>query len=126
MILYSRFNPSALVSVTCIAESSSFTDPTGRRRRGAFWCGRGDSNPHDFHRWILSPVRLPVPPRPRWSPARERRRRRVLNTIVANEYRCRILGGHRLASTAPSPILDQTADAARRGAGPLLVGCVVR
>ena len=29
------------------------------------WCGRGDLNPHDFHRWNLNPVRLPIPPRPR-------------------------------------------------------------
>jgi hypothetical protein len=21
-------------------------------------------NPHDFHRWNLNPVRLPIPPRP--------------------------------------------------------------
>src|ERR1700730_3255822 len=29
-----------------------------------WWCGRGDLNPHDFHRWNLNPVRLPIPPRP--------------------------------------------------------------
>jgi hypothetical protein len=28
------------------------------------WCGRGDLNPHDLHRWNLNPVRLPIPPRP--------------------------------------------------------------
>src|SRR4029077_9060618 len=32
--------------------------------RSAPWCGRGDSNPHDLHRWNLNPVRLPIPPRP--------------------------------------------------------------
>ncbi len=26
------------------------------------WCERGDSNPHTRRCWILSPVRLPVPP----------------------------------------------------------------
>ena len=36
-------------------------------RRGApvkVWCGRRDSNPHDFHHRNLNPARLPVPPRP--------------------------------------------------------------
>src|SRR6185312_234954 len=28
------------------------------------WCGRRDSNPHDFRHWNLNPARLPVPPRP--------------------------------------------------------------
>ena len=41
---------------------------TGKRmRRGApvkVWCGRRDSNPHDFHHRNLNPARLPVPPRP--------------------------------------------------------------
>ncbi len=27
------------------------------------WCERGESNPHEFPRWSLNPVRLPVPPR---------------------------------------------------------------
>ena len=37
------------------------------RCRGApvnVWCGRRDSNPHDFHHRNLNPARLPVPPRP--------------------------------------------------------------
>ena len=29
------------------------------------WCGRRDSNPHDFRHWNLNPARLPIPPRPR-------------------------------------------------------------
>jgi hypothetical protein len=29
-----------------------------------FWCGRRESNPHDRSRGILSPLRLPVSPRP--------------------------------------------------------------
>ncbi|BAR62808.1 hypothetical protein NK6_9671 [Bradyrhizobium diazoefficiens] len=29
------------------------------------WCGRRDSNPHNFRHWNLNPARLPVPPRPR-------------------------------------------------------------
>jgi hypothetical protein len=32
------------------------------------WCGRRDLNPHDFHRWNLNPVRLPIPPRPPLAP----------------------------------------------------------
>jgi hypothetical protein len=28
------------------------------------WCGRRDSNPHDFRHGNLNPARLPVPPRP--------------------------------------------------------------
>lgn len=29
------------------------------------WYGEGDSNPHDrYDLWILSPVRLPIPPSP--------------------------------------------------------------
>src|SRR6202012_3843995 len=28
------------------------------------WCGRRDSNPHNFRPWNLNPARLPVPPRP--------------------------------------------------------------
>jgi hypothetical protein len=34
-------------------------------RKGAFWCGREDSNLHALRRWNLNPVRLPVPPHPR-------------------------------------------------------------
>ena len=29
------------------------------------WCGRRDSNPHDFRHGNLNPARLPIPPRPR-------------------------------------------------------------
>ena len=28
------------------------------------WCGRRDSNPHDFRHGNLNPARLPIPPRP--------------------------------------------------------------
>src|SRR5665213_385445 len=28
------------------------------------WCGRSESNRHTLRYWILSPARLPVPPRP--------------------------------------------------------------
>jgi hypothetical protein len=34
------------------------------QRSIAVWCGRRDSNPHDFHHRNLNPARLPVPPRP--------------------------------------------------------------
>ena len=34
----------------------------GDVRKEECWCERGDSNSHGLPRWILSPVRLPVPP----------------------------------------------------------------
>ena len=45
------------------------------------WCGRRDSNPHNFRHWNLNPARLPVPPRPREKhPVRPRcRERRAYN-----------------------------------------------
>ena len=33
-------------------------------RSGRAWCGRRDSNPHDFRHGNLNPARLPIPPRP--------------------------------------------------------------
>src|SRR5262249_43480161 len=71
----SRFSPAAAVSVTSI----------GTTLQGPFWgqkyiavsglsaqvlekppggCGGGGSTPHDFRHGILSPARLPIPPRP--------------------------------------------------------------
>ena len=38
------------------------------------WCGRRDSNSHTFRRWNLNPVCLPIPPRPRFKPLKQRRR----------------------------------------------------
>ena len=35
-----------------------------RRNAMICWCGRRDSNPHDFHHRNLNPARLPIPPRP--------------------------------------------------------------
>src|SRR4051812_18251547 len=35
-----------------------------RKRCSRAWCGRRDSNPHNFRHWNLNPARLPVPPRP--------------------------------------------------------------
>jgi hypothetical protein len=32
------------------------------------WCGRRDSNPHNFRHWNLNPARLPIPPRPLIAP----------------------------------------------------------
>lgn len=40
------------------------------------WCGRRDSNPHGLPHGILSPARLPVPPRPRGRSSGFRTRRR--------------------------------------------------
>ncbi len=44
------------------------------------WCGRRDSNPHDFRHWNLNPARLPIPPRPQGATTgsilRRRRQRR--------------------------------------------------
>src|SRR6266478_7360520 len=98
LILNSCFNPSARVSVTCMASiffrfRPAFWPrqcPIGRRAANACaggsadphpqggswpssilqanaesaWCGRRDSNPHNFRHWNLNPARLPVPPRP--------------------------------------------------------------
>ena len=36
---------------------------SGKRSFSA-WCGRRDSNPHNFRHWNLNPARLPIPPRP--------------------------------------------------------------
>src|SRR5713226_8493446 len=102
LIWNSCFNPSARVSVTCMA-SIFFrlvrlnaatlsiwwtrgigacvggsadpilgeTCPFGNRflqyrhaNAVSAWCGRRDSNPHNFRHWNLNPARLPVPPRP--------------------------------------------------------------
>src|SRR5579875_1048894 len=66
----SRLSPSLLVSVTCIKQDPCFEG--GREEqadKAAAWCGRGDLNPHDLHRWNLNPVRLPIPPRPPPRPA---------------------------------------------------------
>ena len=44
-----------------IAETGSSVEWT---RRPAGWCGRSGSNRHSFRNRILSPARLPIPPRP--------------------------------------------------------------
>src|SRR2546421_5752422 len=107
LIWNSCFNPSARVSVTCMASIFFPLGPAQRRdivnmvvnmvdaqhqslRRWfggpilpgqtypfgnrflqyrhanavSAWCGRRDSNPHNFRHWNLNPARLPVPPRP--------------------------------------------------------------
>src|SRR5712671_5845436 len=102
LIWNSCFNPSARVSVTCMAliffplgpaKRRDFVNLAGARQslRRWFggphpfgetypfgnrfpqyrhanavsaWCGRRDSNPHNFRHWNLNPARLPVPPRP--------------------------------------------------------------
>src|SRR5712671_3789514 len=102
LIWNSCFNPSARVSVTCMAliffplgpaKRRDFVNLAGARqslrrwfggphpfgetypfgnrfpqyRRAnavSAWCGRRDSNPHNFRHWNLNPARLPVPPRP--------------------------------------------------------------
>ena len=51
------------------------SNPSGRSRHSIFidtsiWCGRRGSNPHGQGRGILSPLRLPVPPRPPRRPFR--------------------------------------------------------
>src|SRR5262252_10397809 len=38
------------------------------------WCGRRDSNPHDFRHGNLNPARLPIPPRPQWASSKIRPR----------------------------------------------------
>src|SRR6476646_3059105 len=119
LIWNSCFNPSARVSVTCMASiffplgpaerrdfvnlvdarqnlrrwfgepnPSRETYPLGDRflqyrhaNAVSAWCGRRDSNPHNFRHWNLNPARLPVPPRPREKhPIRPRcRERRAYN-----------------------------------------------
>ena len=37
-------------------------EPANSQNSVSDWCERGDLNPHGFPRWILSPVRLPIPP----------------------------------------------------------------
>src|SRR6266852_9346745 len=102
LIWNSCFNPSARVSVICMAliffplcpakrrdivnldarhqslrrwfggpNPSGETYPFGDRflqyphaNAVSAWCGRRDSNPHNFRHWNLNPARLPVPPRP--------------------------------------------------------------
>src|SRR6476660_4653273 len=84
--LYSRLRPSDSVSVTCIGltffsactynhialayePNAQVVSEYGRTRKTLIalpsWCGRRDSNPHDFRHWNLNPARLPIPPRPR-------------------------------------------------------------
>src|SRR6266581_1129393 len=103
LIWNSCFNPSARVSVTCMASIFFPLGPAKRRdivnlidarvkacvggsaypilqgkltpleigspgyrdaNAVSAWCGRRDSNPHNFRHWNLNPARLPVPPRP--------------------------------------------------------------
>src|SRR5215510_5476342 len=83
--LYSRLRPSDSVSVTCIAHTFFFActhtalahEPrfvVDLQSPASYWCGRRDSNPHDFRHWNLNPARLPIPPRPQ---------RAKLRTILA-------------------------------------------
>src|SRR5690349_13588319 len=71
----SRFSPAAAVSVTSIGTTlhGPFCGPKYVVASGIAaqdldkppgWCGRRGSNPHDFRHGILSPARLPIPPRP--------------------------------------------------------------
>src|SRR3954454_803510 len=53
-----------------MTEAGDAAEPTERTDRKTQnprrdWCGRRDSNPHDFRHWNLNPARLPIPPRPR-------------------------------------------------------------
>ena len=45
------------------SEDKVLQNSSGKRSFSA-WCGRRDSNPHNFRHWNLNPARLPVPPRP--------------------------------------------------------------
>src|SRR6185437_12433612 len=86
-------------------------------RRAPRWCGRGDSNPHDLHRWNLNPVRLPVSPRPRRAPTRA-----GSNTDAAAVNipapRCGLPRG-------PVQLLGTPREAADRGRGGDLAGAAI-
>src|SRR5450755_1249879 len=99
LIWNSCFNPSVRVSVTCMAsiffsagphlDGADIVNLVDARQKAcaggsddpnrsssnphanavSAWCGRRDSNPHDFRHWNLNPARLPIPPRPRPSRA---------------------------------------------------------
>src|ERR1700709_270794 len=47
-----------------LQETFPFSGYVVRNRHVSAWCGRRDSNPHNFRHWNLNPARLPVPPRP--------------------------------------------------------------
>ena len=48
------------------------------------WCGRRDSNSYSLRRWNLNPVCLPIPPRPRVKPLKQRRQ--MINLASLFEY----------------------------------------
>src|SRR6516165_12747948 len=87
--LNSRLRPSDNVSVTCIDQHTFLLAAFGS---GLFpcqatccvsltplvWCGRRDSNPHDFRHGNLNPARLPIPPRPQ---------RAISRTILVPQFR---------------------------------------
>jgi hypothetical protein len=105
-------------------------------RRGApvkVWCGRRDSNPHDFHHRNLNPARLPVPPRPpraRHSPRGLQRVRLYSNrggslhektaAIIMNAQKPLALGARSSRAKIPRiRILACTRDVRRNVATPL-------
>ena len=61
------------------------------RPRGRFrnWCGRRESNPHDFRHRNLNPARLPIPPRPRRAPPQRGRLELRARSIPACPPRAR-------------------------------------
>ena len=53
-----------IVNVTTPAECLCVSSEILRHDSASAWCGRRDSNPHNFRHWNLNPARLPIPPRP--------------------------------------------------------------
>ena len=41
--------------------------PTNSASGPRNWCGWPDSNRHDFRRWILSPLHIPISPHPQFN-----------------------------------------------------------
>jgi hypothetical protein len=65
----------------------------------SIWCGRWDSNPHGLLRGILSPLRIPVPPRPRRQSFQARRiSRQAARQLSLDRWR-----GEPVATPEPTP-----------------------
>src|SRR5581483_406055 len=62
-IIFFRFGRRRTVP-TLSSTSRGRTPRVSKNPRCSAWCGRRDSNPHNFRHWNLNPARLPVPPRP--------------------------------------------------------------
>lgn len=93
------------------AGSRSLTNPLCyASKTSLFWCRRGDSNSHDFRRYHLKVVRLPIPPRRQGARILAIRFAFVSNPIAARwgyrfrrQVRLRIPTGLRVRPRTPAP-----------------------